>query len=62
MAGQQGHCLNQGLDDKEVVLVLRVGELQAVAEFRNAMLNLDAGINFHEVVTVAVNDTFKSRS
>ena len=26
------------------------------------MFNLDAGIDFHEVVTVAVNDAFKSRS
>ena len=61
MAGQKGHRFDEGLDDKEVVLVLRIGKFQAVAEFGDAMLDLDTGVDFHEVVAVAVDDTFEGR-
>ncbi len=59
--GQQGHGLDQRLDDEEVVLVLRVGELEAVAEFGDPVLDLDAGVDLHEEVAVAVDDAFEGR-
>ncbi len=59
---QDGHRLNQRLNDEELLLVFRIGELEVVHQLGNAMLNLDPGIDFHEVVTITVDDTLEGRS
>ena len=61
MARQQGHGLNERFDDKEIFLVFRIGKLEAIAKLGYTMLNLDTGVDLHEEVTVAVNDTLEGR-
>ncbi len=61
MSGQQCHRFDQRLNDKEILLVLRIGELQLVDQLGDAMLDLDAGIDFHEVVAITVDDTLEGR-
>ncbi len=61
MPGQQGHRFDQRLDDEEVFFVLRVDELEAVDQLGDPVLDLDPGVDLHEVMAVTIDDTLEGR-
>ena len=46
---------------KKSFLSFGIGELEAVAELGDPVLDLDAGVHLHEVVAVAVDDALEGR-
>jgi len=59
--GHQGHGLDQRLDLEGVFRVVRIGEAQGVAQLRDAVLHLDAGVHLHEVVPPVLDDALEGR-
>ena len=51
--------LDEGFHREAVLGILRIAELQRVAQLRDAVLDLDPRVHFHEEVLVPVHDTFE---
>ena len=57
--GDERHRLDQRVHLEGVALVVGVGEPEAVAELRDPVLHLDAGVHLHEVVPLALDDALE---
>ena len=59
--GEQHHRLDQGLHDKTVFGVIRIAELQGVAQFGYPVLDLNARVHLHKEMPLAIDDALEGR-